>query len=729
MGAPAVNAMNRAPMFPKVAYSVTQLGALSKGGTTYPGGLDLTTPSLALHPGALRDVLNYECALNGGYTRIAGYERVDGQAAPSSASYIIGQVDAFTTVPAVGARIRQTTTGATGYVAAVYNQVDAKYMVVTKVTGTFEVGDTIYVETGNPLTVTTSLTVTGTLQVPTLEVVGTAVETSVSISALQSAQYTAAAADIYRTAIGPVPGSGAVLGVCAITFDTTDQVFAFRADPTGTYVRVFKTSTSGWVEVPLHCTVAFTAGNGVEPTEGEMLSQGTVAATVKRVVWQSGSWAGTAAGIMVVTSPSGGQFTAGTATTPSGSTVTLGGAASQIVLLPGGHFEFAKANFSGQRTTQRIYGCDGVNDAFEFDGTILAPIPIGVTPTHIAAHRNHLFLSYGSSLAFSGDGEPYKFLSVDGGGEMALGDTVNAMLTLPGNQTSPALGVWMHQNTSVIYGTGQGTFQAVPFNAGGGGRPFSAQNLFDAFVMDSLGVVTFQTTFNFGNFQSSTLTRNIMPFIERERVRQIASTISRNKGQYRLFFSDGYGLWMTFANQTYLGATTVLFPNPVFCCDEDTNWDGEEVAYFGSSDGQGYVYQLDKGTSFDGAAIDAYITPAWDALKSPRVRKRFRAASIEVQSDGYATFSYGYQLGYGTPTITQPTPQSYTSSFTPPPLWDSFVWDNFIWDGRTLAPTDVDMVGTAENVQVTIRSTSAILPPFTINSLIYHWSPRRGIRV
>jgi hypothetical protein len=108
----------------------------------------------------------------------------------------------------------------------------------------------------------------------------------------------------------------------------------------------------------------------------------------------------------------------------------------------------------------------------------------------------------------------------------------------------------------------------------------------------------------------------------------MASSLNRPKSQYRAWFSDGYGLWLTSVNQAYLGATIVSFPNPVSCTDETDLSTGGMTSYFGSSDGHGYVYQMDVGNSFDGANIDAFITMAWNPLKSPRILKRFRAASI-----------------------------------------------------------------------------------------------------
>jgi len=53
------------------------------------GGMDQVTPTLSLKPGVVRRATNFECAITGGYTRIAGYERFDGRPSPSAALYNI----------------------------------------------------------------------------------------------------------------------------------------------------------------------------------------------------------------------------------------------------------------------------------------------------------------------------------------------------------------------------------------------------------------------------------------------------------------------------------------------------------------------------------------------------------------------------------------------------------------------------------------------------------------
>ncbi len=656
-------------------------------------------------------MLNFECAVSGGYARIEGYERVDGRAAPSAAVYTVIQVVSFTNVPALGLVVTQATSGATGVIIAVVTG-DAPYLVVTKVTGAFDD--------------------THALSVPGPIAVGTATTLSVFLSTLLNAQYTNLAADVYRALIGAVPGSGAVTGVVGMIFAGVDNIYAFRPNVGNTATVLYKASSTGWTLVPFYNLIAFTGGTGSEPLDGNVLTQGGVTATIKRVMWQAGAWAGSAVGQFVITNPAGGNFAAGAATTTSGATVTLTAVQTAITLAVGGRFEFVKCNFSGQAITRRIYGCDGVNPAFEFDGDTLAPIKTGLSPdspSHIAFHKNYLFLSKESSIIHCGVGMPFKWSTTDGGGEIATGDTVNGMLTLPGDQTSATLGVFLRGNPAMLYGTDPTTFNFVLFNTNAGALPYSVQNVFDTFVFDDLGVITLRTTLNFGNFASSTLTKSILPFVVAERNKLTATSINQEKSQYRAFFSDGYGLWLTVVNQQYLGACPVLFPNPVFCTDDTDLTTGGMATYFGSSDGQGYVYQLDKGTSFDGADIYAYFTTAWDFIKSPRVLKRFRAASIEVQGENYAAISYGYQLGYASPQIAQPSPVDATLNLSPTARWDSFTWDQFVWDGLNLMPTDVDEIGTAENIQVMITSGTDYISTYTIDSVIHHYSLRRGMRV
>ncbi|MGK7534763.1 hypothetical protein, partial [Salmonella enterica] len=71
--------------------------------------------------------------------------------------------------------------------------------------------------------------------------------------------------------------------------------------------------------------------------------------------------------------------------------------------------------------------CDGVNKAFEFDGTNYIPIRTGMatdTPLHVIVHRFYLMLSFRGSVQVSAIGAPYSWTVVLGAAEIATGDDV-----------------------------------------------------------------------------------------------------------------------------------------------------------------------------------------------------------------------------------------------------------------------------------------------------------------
>lgn len=666
------------------------------------GGLDLITPTLSLAPGVAREAVNWECSITGGYTRVAGYERYDGRASPSDASYAILTANVTGTI-AVGNTITGGTSGATGVVIAR----SGSDVVYTKSTGTFQASENLLVSAVSQGTVT-------------------ALGSAVSLSSSLQAQYLALAANAYRSDILVVPGSGPIRGVAYFN----DVVYAWRNNAGGTALELYKSTTGGWVKVDLGFEITFDTGTS-EIVEGLLVVGVTSGATAiaKRVIVESGTWSGgNAAGRVVFASVSGTFQNGEILQTSSTNRATCRSAQAAVTLTPGGRVETVVANFGGSTATTRLYGCDGVNNAFEFDGTTFAKIKTTMpvdTPTHIAFHKNYLFLSFGSSVQYSSVGDPYRWDPVFGAGEIALIDNVTAFLVLPGDQSTGAMAIFSDDNTFILYGTSEADFSLVSYNVGTGAKAFSAQNLSQSFVFDDRGVMNLQTTLNYGNFDSSALTLNIRPFTQQRRNKVTGSVVNREKSQYRVFFSDGAGLYLTIANGQYLGAMPVQFPNAVNCICEGEKGDGAETAFFGSTNG--YVYRLDAGTSYDGADISANLTLVYNSSKSPRLLKRWRKASLETTGSSYAEFGLSYSLAYGSTALAQNTGSTYSSNLTTS-FWDSAYWDAFVWDGQTLAPEEIEMEGTGENVAVQISSISSYYEPFTVNSLILHYTVRRGLR-
>ena len=665
------------------------------------GGFDQTTPTLRAKNGMARVLQNFEVSLTGGYLRCPGYEPADGRPSPADAVYLTATMN-ITGSLAVGDAIYGVTSGATGEVS----YINGTLVAYTKASGTFTAGESVKVPNG-----------AGTVRASITDVSGA------EDAADFDARMRHAAAEIYRAEIGAVPGSGIVR--CVVLFNGV--VYAMRNDAGATALVIYKQTASGWTLVAMPNTISFTLGSA-EYVEGDTLTRGGASATIKRVCVESGSWgAGDAAGRLIIGAVTGGPFTAGVA--GGGGVCTLAGAEAAVALLPitttDGTVDFDVGQVGG---TRLMYCADGINKGWEFGGDYVAPIVTGTvpdTPEHVMVHQGHLFLSFGNSVVHSGIGEPFTYTALAGAGEFLADGNITAMRVLPGQQSTGAAMIGHEAGAQVVYGTAE-PFQLVSFEDSAGVKAGTVQRMGQVFILDDRGVVTLATSQNFGNFAASTLTIGIRPWIEARRNLATASVVSKSKNQYRLFFSDGSGLYATIANGKLLGLSTVVFPDVVRCACFGETADGEEAMYFGSDDG--WVYRMDRGTSFNGASIDYEMTLVPANQGNPRLVKRYRKATFEIQSDYYAAFNVTFELGYATTSrLQQDVPDAVEASLAGG-QWDSGTWDAQVWDGRQLAPEELRINGSGENISMRVIGESAICEAFTINSAIINYSVRKRMR-
>lgn len=677
------------------------------------GGWDLETPTLSLPPGYVRDALNFEVSQvkGGGYRRCDGYERFDGRTSPSAASFSIIQIGAFQTIPSAtpgaGSTIEGVTSTSQAKVVGLSLTAGRYFMAVTQATGSFTVGETIRILAGSNI--------------------GTMITQTAAPTLLEIAQFTWAAGEWLRNAILQVPGSGPIRGVAVLPIAGVDTVFAFRNNAGGTACVLHKATTSGWTAVTMFNEVSFTAGT-TAPIEGNTLTQGGVTATIKRVVHETGSWTGgTAAGRLIVTNPSGGNFGAGVATAP-GSTMTLSGIQTAITLTAGGRYEFETHNFFGVASKRRLYGCSGVQRPFEFDGETYVPINHNDAtrfPTHICVFQEHLMLGIESSVLHSGPGVPYQINAAAGGSEIPMGDTVTNFVKQLGDAQAAALTITTKSNVHMLYGTSTLNWKLVGLNVGVMGMHYTAGRLNQGYWFDDNGITNLVASQNFGNFDSAMITNRIARYIQEKKGFVVGAAVNRTKSQYRVYFSDGSALYCTIVNGKLYGLMPQQLPVSFQCLWD--GWSEQNIVYAGSAT-NGYVYRLDIGTSFDGADIDAYLIFNWNPQRSPRVLKRYRRASLEMEGGIYAEIQFGFNLSYNRTGVPQDLGRSYQMEGAGVPFWDSFAWDEFYWDGSAVSPTDADMRGSGENVQLVVRSGTAYIDAYTLNSVILHHTPRRGMR-
>ena len=666
------------------------------------GGYDQVTSAYQLAPGALRDCVNFACRTQGGYYRIPGYERFDGRPEPHRAGFVPIDITL-----SAGHTIAVGDSGDFGNLTGVVSYVDpfGRYIGLTKTT-----------DLSTPL-------VPGPIVIGFVTVGQANSYYSGGLSIRDLAINKAAAANIYRADIGVVPGSGPVRGV----FYFQDTAYALRDNAAATACVMHRSSASGWVAVDLGHRVEFSSLTDA-PADGATLTQGGVTATILRTAITSGDvTVDTAAGYFVIDTPVGGNFAAGVATF-TGGTCTIGGAEVVNSLAPGGRYSFRKGALSAAPGAVRIYGADGVNDAFEFDGAVFVPIPLDATekPRIVAPHADHLFFGIKGSLIHSALGDPYNFEVIKGAGEIACGGEITDMLVLPGNQGTAALGVFSEDSTWVLYGTSSADWRFVNFNLGVGAKRFSAQNLFEAFAFDARGMTMMRQSLNYGNFDAGRVSYNIRPFIHEQRARQLCSGISRENGQYRVFFDNGYGIYTTVRPDGIVGHGVVLFPDPALCYYDGESSTGDSVSLFGTADG--YVMRNDVGSSFDGKNISAYLNTNINSAKSPRLRKRYRRLVLELQGEAHIDMRVGYSFDWATAGTLPHLFVDGSADLSGRANWDNMFWDAFFWDGRTNDVVSVELQGSGENLQMIVIVDSNFTDEFTLSSAVFHYTPRRGNR-
>ena len=676
----------------------------------FQGGLDTETTTWNVEPGKIRSSQNYEHGIEDGYLDIKGYERFSGKPKPSGAAYSILNVD-ITGEFSIGDTVTQLVSGATGVIITVVTTTTPSYLVLTKITGTFDATNDLQV---SAVTEGTALSL--------------AVPSGASSSNLNG-QYNNLAADEYRSDIAVVPGSGDVTGVTRLN----DIKYAFRNNAGGTETDIYKSTSSGWVQVPLGRELSFTSGGGAyTPVDGDTITGAISGATavLTRVVVESGDIGapGTASGRFIFASQTGTFQSENLDIGANLNVATIAGDSTAITLLPDGRYKFDIAQFGGEAGTSRIYGCDSVNRGFEFNGTTYVPINTTMTtdtPSHVIIHKNHLFFSFDGSAQHSGINTPYIWSPVFGAAELATGDTISGFMSEPGSETGGALGIYNRNTIHMLYGTSSADWNLVRYRDEVGAFAHTLQQIGQTIFQDDRGITNFYTVQAHGNFQHATISRDIQSLFNQKKTLANASCVVRDKNQYRIFYTDKTAFYITMDKRGIKGIMPITLEHKVTSIFSLEDNDGNEEIFFGSDNG--FVYQMEKGTSFDGEPIEAFMFLHYVFNGYVRNIKKYLGITIEAEGDGYAEFNLGYELGYGSTDLAQPGLENQIINFSNN-RWDLFTWDAFTWDGQTLAPSASKLHGSAVNLAIIVIKNSDYFVPVKMSGAQIRFTLRRLLR-
>lgn len=452
-----------------------------------------------------------------------------------------------------------------------------------------------------------------------------------------------------RALIQPVSGSGAILGVVFYK----GSVYAFRNATDGLSAKMWKSSSSGWVEVNTGVTLA-----------------------------------------------------------------------------PNGKYKFAIYNFYAGADSQCLYGVDGENKAFQFDGTTFTQITTGNAidkPYLVAGHSMHLFLAFdGGSLQHSATGEPLDWDAVHGAGEIGIGDDVTSLAPMVGGvlQIGAKSKVMMLSGSSSL----DWTLSGLKTQDDSTGVLFdSARKVMgDVYYVTNNGIRVMSATNAYGDFAVAAVSK-LVDSVVVSRIKNGFVGVVRvdDKSQYRVYSATSSGvtdvITLSFGSQGVLGFTSQSL-NFQMSCLWQSSGDGGELIVYGGNDG--FVYLGDVGSSFDGDIIHAFLRTVYAHQRSPSVRKRYKKLNIvmntAIKVDLVVKPSFDFNASdSGSHAVKTLDVEADGGT------WGQSVWGSFAWQSFGKGFVDVDIGGNGQSISVYLENKDKFNDKMIITNMILDYIPRR----
>lgn len=607
----------------------------------FDGGENLADPVITMKAGELHDSMNYENNASGGYKRVQGFERFDGQLSPAS----------------------------------------------------------------------------------------------IEESSYQDHASWVAAVEAARALINPVTGSGPIRGI----WQYKGEKYAFRDNAAATAAGMFKATPTGWVEITPESYIEFDTGNiGIYVGDTIVGDTSGATAVVDYIAITSGEFgSGNAAGrIYYHSSNRTGTFQVETLSV-QGATGTASITAIEVTeaaLPAGGKYEFINKNFWGLSDRMTMFGVNGVGYAFAFTGNGFFYIKTGSSidkPTHIYAHKNHLFLSFdGGSIQHSAAGLPEDFSGLLGASELAIGDNCTGFSGGPQN----TLVIFARNIINILYGVGVADWNMTTYSYNTGAVEWTIQDINQPFFLDDRGIKSLSATQAYGDFSMNTHSQKVQKRIDDNIGNAISSLKVRKKDQYRLFYNDGTCLILSFFKGKIRGITradygswdgSTWIPKIFNCAVSVEATSGEEELFVADLDG--YVYRMDYGNSFDGNIIQAYIKPVFYHFGSPENFKRFMKISLEIDTLVATNMTFQSEFSYGDPYFPA-ADEDFISIRSGAGIWGQSYWDNFFWDSQSLSTAYGYLTGIGKNFRLIIKSEGIYESPHTIQGAIVHYSNKGYVK-
>jgi hypothetical protein len=580
--------------------------------STYPvefkGGLitNLSPLQLGINaPGSARILKNYEPSVEGGYRRIEGYDKYD-----------------TTFVPTLGSAVVQGSgqTGTTLVVASLCTTpIEGDRFTIAGVTGTYTIatGGVSY----STVTKRATLTLTTAL----------------------------ASSPADKAAITYVTNRGMITGVAA----WRGQAVAVRNECT------YLSTGTGWTRINV-------PNYGTSLVQGGSQTGGTLVVDGLTGVPQSGDTFSIAGIQLVYTVTADAVVTAGVATLSISPNLASSPADNAVVtFLTTSRISSDKSRFEKYRigTAEKFVEVDGTNFPAIYTATaykVLTSAPVDVEGAqHVVFFKNQLFFAKGDKLTFTSPYTDDDFNPANGAGILSVGSDITGLVVF-----RDQLIIFSQQRITKLVGNTISDFvlQPITINIGCVDTDTIQEIGSDVMFLGPDGLRLLSATDRNNDFDLAVVSKPIQSemtaFISAST--SFASVVIRQKSQYRILgYNDNItddaslgvlGTQMT-GDQTGAIAWSELRGFRAYVADSDY-FGREETVLF--ANGNGYVYKMESGNSFDGANIPAAFSTPFMPINDPRIRKAFYKAYLYLDPQGSVTTLMNLKLDFDDADVIQP---------------------------------------------------------------------------
>ena len=387
-----------------------------------------------------------------------------------------------------------------------------------------------------------------------------------------------------------------------------------------------------------------------------------------------------------------------------------------------GKTRFSKYNYDG---TDKVAIVDGTNPPALYDKNIFTALndaPSEVLGADFVVNfKNHLFFGKDNLLTFTAPYTDNDFISANGSGVISVGADITGLVVFRQQ-------LIIFTNSSIFQLTGNTiadfALQSVTLDIGCPNTDTIQEVGGDIMFLGPDGLRLLSATDRIGDFGLAVVSKGIQKevtdFIAANT--SFASVVIREKSQYRILgyntnisATSAQGILGTqFAGQGGDGMSwSDLRGIRAYVADSKLNENTETIVF---AHDDGYLYQMEQGSSFDGGNISSSFSTPYLPINDPRIRKTFYKMFLYTDPQGSVTFNSSLKLDFDQKDSIQPQQISINNSTGSVAFYGSGTFGTATFGTKLLSLFETQLVGSGFVVSLQFTSDSTD-PPYSLDAI------------